>query len=79
MYDIRAALPSTPIIATGGVSTGVDAIEMFMAGATVVGVGTAVHYRGIDVFEKLAKEVKAFMQENDFTSLDEIRNLTHAA
>ena len=37
----RRAIPSVPIIGTGGVSTGVDAVEMLLAGATAVGVGTA--------------------------------------
>jgi dihydroorotate dehydrogenase (NAD+) catalytic subunit len=30
-----------PIIGTGGVSTGLDAVEMLLAGASAVGVGTA--------------------------------------
>jgi dihydroorotate dehydrogenase len=39
-------LPDTPIIGTGGVTSGVDVVEMLMAGATAVGVGSAVYYRG---------------------------------
>ncbi len=35
------ALPGVPIIGTGGVATGDDAIEMLLAGAHAVGVGTA--------------------------------------
>jgi len=77
VYDIRKALPEVPIIGMGGITNGVDAIEMFMAGATAIGVGAAVYSRGIDVFKKLTKEVKQFMMENDFDSLDEIRNLIH--
>jgi dihydroorotate dehydrogenase (NAD+) catalytic subunit len=30
-----------PIVGTGGVATGQDAVEMLLAGATAVGVGTA--------------------------------------
>jgi dihydroorotate dehydrogenase (NAD+) catalytic subunit len=30
-----------PVIGTGGVATGVDAVEMLLAGAVAVGVGTA--------------------------------------
>ncbi|MBI2453818.1 dihydroorotate dehydrogenase, partial [Candidatus Peregrinibacteria bacterium] len=43
IVDIRRALPKTPIIGTGGVLTGADAIEMMMAGATLVGIGSGVH------------------------------------
>lgn len=39
--DVARALPGVPIIGTGGVMTGLDAVEMLVAGASAVGVGTA--------------------------------------
>ncbi|MFI5046568.1 MAG: dihydroorotate dehydrogenase [Acidimicrobiia bacterium] len=41
VHDVARALPGVPIIGTGGVATGVDAVEMLLAGASAVGVGTA--------------------------------------
>jgi dihydroorotate dehydrogenase (NAD+) catalytic subunit len=41
VWEVSRAFPSVPIIGTGGVANGVDAIEMMLAGATAVGVGTA--------------------------------------
>jgi dihydroorotate dehydrogenase (NAD+) catalytic subunit len=41
VYDVRAAHPRVPIIGVGGVSRGEDAIELMMAGADAVQVGTA--------------------------------------
>ncbi|MET0629063.1 MAG: dihydroorotate dehydrogenase [Acidimicrobiia bacterium] len=41
VHDVSRALPHVPIIGTGGVTTGVDAVEMLLAGASAVGVGTA--------------------------------------
>jgi dihydroorotate dehydrogenase (NAD+) catalytic subunit len=41
VWDVSRAYPGVPIIGTGGVSTGEDAVEMLLAGATAVGVGTA--------------------------------------
>jgi len=41
VHEVARALPDVPIIGTGGVSTGEDAAEMLIAGATAVGVGTA--------------------------------------
>ena len=41
VWDVSRALPGVPIIGTGGVTTGRDAVEMLLAGATAVGVGTA--------------------------------------
>ncbi len=49
-----------PIIGTGGVSTGEDAVEMMLAGASLVGVGTAVWERGVDVFAKICGEMQMF-------------------
>jgi dihydroorotate dehydrogenase (NAD+) catalytic subunit len=41
VHDVTRALPGTPVIGTGGVGSGVDAVEMLLAGAAAVGVGTA--------------------------------------
>ena len=41
VWDVSREFPDVPIIGTGGVSSGVDAVEMMLAGATAVGVGTA--------------------------------------
>lgn len=41
VFDVRAALPDVPIVAAGGVASGVDAVEFLMAGACAVQVGTA--------------------------------------
>ena len=42
--DVARALPDTPIIGTGGVRTGLEAVEMLLAGASAVGVGTATFF-----------------------------------
>ena len=47
-----------PIIGTGGVYTGEDAIELLLAGASLIGVGTAVSDRGLDVFKKICDEMQ---------------------
>jgi dihydroorotate dehydrogenase (NAD+) catalytic subunit len=41
VWEVSREFPRVPIIGTGGVTSGVDAIEMMLAGATAVGVGTA--------------------------------------
>ncbi len=41
VHDVHAALPDLPIIGVGGVSSGWEAAEMLLAGATAVQVGTA--------------------------------------
>lgn len=39
--EVHRTLPDVPIIGTGGVASGLGAVEMLMAGASAVGVGTA--------------------------------------
>jgi len=41
VHDVHQAFPDLPIIGVGGVSTGLDAIELMVAGASAVQVGTA--------------------------------------
>jgi len=66
-----------PIVGTGGVTTGKDAIEMIMAGATCIGIGSGVYYRGINIFEKVNKEITAWLKKHKYKSLKEIRGIAH--
>ncbi len=72
IYDIRRAIPKTPIIGTGGVLTGADAIEMMMAGATLVGVGTGIYYRGVGIFKKITDEMQTWCRENKIKRLKDL-------
>jgi len=71
VYDVYKAT-KMPIIGTGGITTGEDAIEIMMAGATLVGVGTMVYYRGIEGFAEMTKEMSDWCDKNGVKNLDEI-------
>ena len=68
-----AARVSLPIIGTGGVANGEDAVEMLMAGATLVGVGSALYQEGPKAFGRIASEMFSFMQAEGYKCLDELR------
>ena len=76
VYEIYETV-KLPIIGTGGVTYGKDAIEMVMAGATAVGIGTGIFYRGIGVFKKVCNEMENWMKKNKVNNLDEIRGGAH--
>jgi len=76
VYDIYESV-RIPIIGVGGITTGKDAIEMMMAGATAVGIGTGIYYRGIDVFKKVCDEMTEFLESHGYSSLDEIIGIAH--
>ncbi len=42
VWQVREAFPTVPIIGMGGVRTGRDALELLLAGATMVAVGTEI-------------------------------------
>ncbi len=77
VFDI-ASVVGVPIIGTGGVLTGLDAVEMISAGATAVGVGSAVFYRGGEVFSLIRGELSAWLDERGNTCLEQIRGRTRA-
>ncbi len=70
VYQISKAV-GIPIIGTGGISTGKDAAEMLMAGATAVGVGTACYEGG--TFTRLNSELKDFMKRYKYSKLGELK------
>jgi len=76
VYKIYEAV-EIPIIGIGGISTGEDAIEMLMAGASAVGIGTAVLDRGFNVFNEICKEMEKFMREEGYSKVQELIGVAH--
>jgi dihydroorotate dehydrogenase subfamily 1 len=70
--DIARAV-DVPVVGVGGVTTGTDAVEMIMAGATAVGVCTAAMLRGPAVFGKIARELDAWLDAHGHPDLASIR------
>lgn len=66
-----------PIVGCGGVTSGRDAVEFLMAGASAVGVGTAVYYRGLGVFRRINRELLAFMKKKGYSRVSELVGLAH--
>ncbi|WP_292469029.1 dihydroorotate dehydrogenase [Methanolobus sp.] len=75
VYDLYTAL-DIPIIGVGGVYTWEDAIEMMMAGATAVQIGSAV-YEGLEVFSSIAKGIEEFVSEREYRDISDIIGIAH--
>jgi dihydroorotate dehydrogenase (NAD+) catalytic subunit len=78
VYDLARAV-DVPIIGTGGVSSGRDALEMIAAGATLVGVGSAVYGRGPEVFAAIRDEMAEWLASHEINSLHELRGRAHVS
>lgn len=78
VYEIYEAIPKDiPIIGIGGVTTATDALEMIMAGATAVGVGSAVYYHGFDVFNQISAGLRTFLEEEGIGKIQELVGVAH--
>ena len=77
VYDTRKACPRTPIIGTGGVNNGQDAVEMLMAGATVVGVGSAIYHRGPDAIRLIRAELQQWMTSQNIACIADLHDRAH--
>jgi dihydroorotate dehydrogenase (NAD+) catalytic subunit len=72
VHDICRAV-DVPVVATGGVMTGRDVVEMLLVGATAVSIGSAIRYRGMDVFRKVCEELKDYMRRHGHADLASVR------
>jgi dihydroorotate dehydrogenase (NAD+) catalytic subunit len=72
VYQVNRAV-KIPIIGLGGISTGEDAVEFFMAGATAISVGTAALFNPTAPVD-IKEELLVYMQNNGFKSIKEIRD-----
>ena len=66
-----------PILGIGGVSSGEDAAELLMAGATLIGVGSAVHSRGVAALGQVCDELAQFMAAEGFDRVADLVGLAH--
>jgi len=70
VYEV-AAPHQVPIIGQGGICSADDALEFIIAGATTVGVGTALFYDPL-VCRKINAGIAAYLRENGFGSVAEL-------
>ncbi|MFW9911114.1 MAG: dihydroorotate dehydrogenase [Candidatus Thorarchaeota archaeon] len=73
VYDLHNAL-SIPIIGVGGVTTWQDAVEMHLAGASAIQIGTAL-IDGIDVFRHIKEGIQNYLHDEGFSEVSEIVGL----
>ena len=62
-----------PVVAVGGLTTGRDVVEMILVGATAVGIGSAICYRGMEVFREVCEELQDYMERHGYGGVKELR------
>ena len=76
IYQVHAALPQVPILGMGGVSSGRDALELILAGASGVSVGTASFGNPHAVIE-IQRELQELLIAKGFPSLKSAVGYAH--
>jgi dihydroorotate dehydrogenase (NAD+) catalytic subunit len=64
VHEVTRALPGVPVIGTGGVASGIDAVEMLLAGASAVGVGT-INFHEPRAVNRIHDEIAAWCAERN--------------
>lgn len=76
VYEIYEAV-KIPILGMGGITKWQDVVEVMMAGASLVGIGTALYLKGMNHFTDLQKELSAYLEKNHYTDLKQIVGVAH--
>jgi dihydroorotate dehydrogenase (NAD+) catalytic subunit len=76
VYEIYNSV-KIPVIGCGGIATWRDAVEFMLAGASAVEVGTAIAYRGFNVFSEITSGLRKYLERKGFGSAGEIVGLSH--
>lgn len=72
VYEL-AQTTRLPIIGVGGVGSGVDAVEMIMAGASAVGICTAAILRGNRIYGRVTAELDRWLDRHGAAHVWDIR------
>jgi dihydroorotate dehydrogenase (NAD+) catalytic subunit len=76
VWQVREALPDVPIVGMGGVRTGKDALELILAGAGMVAVGTTI-FNDPSACARILRELDDELARRGIDRLTEVIGLAH--
>lgn len=76
VHDVHVALPDLPIVGVGGIASGWDAIEMMVAGASAIQVGTA-SFADPSAATKVLQDMVSWASRRGHGSLAGLTGLAH--
>ena len=76
VYEISRFV-NLPVVGVGGVNKAEDVVEVTMVGATAVGMVAAPLLRGLQVFDKVEKQLRQHLAGRGVADINSLRGLTH--
>jgi dihydroorotate dehydrogenase (NAD+) catalytic subunit len=76
VYEIYETV-KIPIVGVGGVTTGEDAVEFFLAGASAVQIGSAISEDFLGSFNRVNSGIVKYLKGNSYSNIREIVGLAH--
>jgi len=76
IYEIYERV-KVPVFGCGGITSGKDAVEFMLAGASAIQVGTAIATKEIGVFSSIVKGIEKYLKKKKLESVGEIVGLSH--
>ncbi len=76
VYDVHAAMPDLPIIGVGGIGSGWDAVELMLAGASAVQVGTA-NFADPGATGRIRDELRTWCRAHDVGAVRDLVGTAH--
>lgn len=76
VYEIYKSV-KIPIIGMGGVTKWQDVLALMMAGATLIGVGSAAYVKGMKIYKELAEGLTGYLVKNGIKEIKELVGAAH--
>jgi len=76
VYQVHAALPKLPILGMGGITSGRDAFEFILAGASAISIGTAT-FGNPTAVTKVKNELESILIQKGFATVAEAVGFAH--
>jgi dihydroorotate dehydrogenase (NAD+) catalytic subunit len=76
VWEVHAAFPNLPIVGVGGVAAGTDAVELLLAGASAIQVGTAT-FADPRAVARVQDELVTWCSDHGVRTIDELIGAAH--
>ncbi len=77
VYELKREL-DIDIIGCGGISSGEDAVEFLLAGASAIQIGTAIYKYGLKIFRDICEFIVKYLKKNGYNHVKEIIGIAHS-